>query len=71
MKKLSSLLVSGAVSVGAVSGSLSVGQHHLTNISGNNQGIHAKNNTVSSSIVWQVFTALKKFTASHPLQLPY
>lgn len=71
MKKLYSLLVSGAVSVGAVGGSLLAGQHQLTNIQDNNQGIHVSNNVASSNIVWQVFTALKKFTATKPLQLPY
>ena len=71
MKKFYSLLVSGTISVGTISGSLSAGQHYLINIQDNNQGIHVNNNTASGSIVWQVFTALKKFTASHPLQLPY
>lgn len=51
MKKFYSLLVSGTISVGTVSGSLSAGQHYLINIQDNNQGIHVNNNTASGSIV--------------------
>ena len=52
MKKFYSLLVSGTISVGTISGSLSAGQHYLIiNIQDNNQGIHVNNNTASGSIV--------------------
>lgn len=75
MKKLYSLLVSGAVAFSALGSTVLVSENRGTNINSTNSHSHhlvsQNTNFVKSSTVYDVYKALKKFTATQPLQLPF
>lgn len=74
MKKLYSLLVSGAVAFSALGSTVLVSENQSTNTHATNNtspNLSQNNTFAKSSIVHDVYRALKRFTATQPLQLPF
>lgn len=75
MKKLYSLLVSGTVAFSVVGNTVLVTKNQNTSIklaSNSHDNLVSQNNSFAKNTsVYDVFRALKSFTATQPLQLPY